>query len=233
MAFLILRSQSTIQMIQKITFEFLKDIKINNNKVWFDANKKRYDEARTAFITSVEEMKTAIGSLDPDINNLTAKECIFRMNRDIRFSKDKRPYKNNMAAYFNRTGKKGTGAGYYVHVEPGQSFIAAGVWMPEGDGLSKIRQEIDYNFDEWKKIIGSASFKKQFENGIDKSNSLIRPPKGYDEKNPALEFLKLKSFVAMKQISDVELKSKTFVNDLTKSFKTVKPLIDFINRSLD
>lgn len=233
MAFLILPTQSTIQMIQKITLEFLKDIKLNNSKVWFDANKKRYDEARTAFITSVEEMIVAIGSLDPDINNLTAKECIFRINRDVRFSKDKRPYKNNMAAYFNRAGKKGTGAGYYVHIEPGQSFIAAGVWMPEGEGLSKIRQEIDYNFDEWKKIIGNINFKKQFQNSIDKSNSLVRPPKGYDENNAALEFLKLKSFVAMKQISDVELKSKTFLGDLTKSFKAVKPLIDFINRSLD
>jgi uncharacterized protein (TIGR02453 family) len=138
-----------------------------------------------------------------------------------------------MAAYFNRAGKKGTGAGYYVHVEPGKSFIAAGVWMPETEGLSRIRQEIDYNFDEWNKMIGNSGFKKQFEKGIDKSNSLVRPPKGYDEENPAIDFLKLKSFVTTKPFSDADLMNKSFVTDLSKAFKTVKPLVDFINRSLD
>lgn len=220
-------------MIQKNTIDFLKDLQKNNNKVWFDANKKKYETARASFILSVEEMIAAIKTFDSEIENLTAKDCIFRINRDVRFSKNKSPYKNNMAAYFNKGGKKGTGAGYYMHVEPGNSFAAAGVWMPEKEDLSKIRQEIDYNFDEWKKIINNSVFKKQFGNGMDKTNILVRPPKGYEEENPAIDFLKLKSFVATKPFSDTELMSKTFISDLSKTFKAVKPLVDFINRSLD
>ena len=135
--------------------------------------------------------------------------------------------------YIHKAGKKGNGAGYYVHVEPGHSFIAAGIWMPEPGDLAKIRQEIDYNFDEWNKLIGSRSFKKQFEKGIDTTNSLVRPPKGYDEENPAINFLKLKSFVVTRPFTDASLMNKSFTSELLKSFREVKPMIDFINRSLD
>ena len=220
-------------MIQKNTIDFLKLLRENNNKPWFDAHKKQYEEARAAFVQSVENIITVLAKIESDLANLTPKECIFRINRDVRFSKDKRPYKNNMSAYFNKAGKKGNGAGYYVHVEPGQSFIAAGIWMPAPEDLAKIRQEIDYNFDEWKKLIGSRGFKKQFEKGIDKSNSLVRPPKGYDAENPAMDFLKLKSFVVTKPFSDTSLMNKSFAAELLQSFRDVKPMIDFINRSLD
>ena len=220
-------------MIQKNIIEYLKTLQINNNKPWFDAHKKRYDEARAAFIQTVDTIIPAIAKFDSDIGNLAAKECIFRINRDVRFSKNKLPYKNNMAAYFNRAGKKGTGAGYYLHIEPGRSFAAAGIWMPLPADLSKIRQEIDYNFNEWKKIIGGSSFKNQFQNGVDKSNSLMRPPKGYEPGNDAIDFIKLKSFVTTKPLTDADLMSKSFVADLSKTFKTVKPMINFINRALD
>jgi uncharacterized protein (TIGR02453 family) len=220
-------------MIKKNTIDFLKSLKKNNNKPWFDANKKTYEEARTAFTDSITQIIAIIARIDPEIANLTAKECMFRINRDVRFSKDKRPYKHNMSAYFNKAGKKGNGAGYYVHIEPGQSFIAAGIWMPEPGDLTKIRQEIDYNFAEWKKMTGSTAFKKQFENGIDTSNSLVRPPKGYDEDNPAIEFLKLKSFVASRPFTDAEVMSREFADGLYKSFKAIKPLVSFLNRSLD
>ena len=220
-------------MLQPQTLTFLSRLKENNNKPWFDTHKKRYDEARISFIEVVDTIIPAIAKFDPEIGNLIAKECVFRINRDVRFSKNKQPYKNNMAAYFNRAGKKGTGAGYYLHIEPGKSFAAAGIWMPLPEDLLKIRQEIDYNFNEWKKIIGSASFKNQFENGIDKSNSLVRPPKGYEPDNAAIEFIKLKSFVTTKPLPEVDLINKNFVADLSKTFKAVKPLIDFINRALD
>jgi uncharacterized protein (TIGR02453 family) len=220
-------------MIKKNTIDFLKSLKKNNNKPWFDANKKTYEEARTTFTDSVTQIITIISRIDPGIANLTAKECMFRINRDVRFSKDKRPYKHNMSAYFNKAGKKGNGAGYYIHIEPGQSFVAAGIWMPEPGDLAKIRQEIDYNFVEWKKMIGSAEFKRQFEKGIDNSNSLVRPPKGYDEDNPAIEFLKLKSFVASRPFTDAEVMSREFANGLSKSIKAIKPLVSFLNRSLD
>jgi uncharacterized protein (TIGR02453 family) len=138
-----------------------------------------------------------------------------------------------MSAYFNKAGKKGNGAGYYVHIEPGQSFVAAGIWMPAAEDLARIRQEIDYNFIEWKKILGGTAFKKQFEKGMDTSNSLVRPPKGYDEQNPAIGFLKLKSFVVTRPFTDEEVMSKTFAAALAKTFTAVKPLVAFLNRALD
>jgi len=220
-------------MIEKNILHFLKSLKDNNNKIWFDENKKSYETARGAFIEAVQKMIFLIASFDSDITVLSPKECIFRINRDVRFSKDKRPYKNNMAAYFNRAGKKGTGAGYYVHIEPGKSFAAAGIWMPEAADLAKIRQEIDYNFAEWNKIIGNPAFKKQFNTGIEKTDTLVRPPKGYDENNPAVVFLKLKSFIASRSFTDAEIVSKTIEAELSKTFKAVKPMIDFINKSLD
>ncbi len=220
-------------MIDKNILRFLRELKENNNKAWFDDHKSDYETARTAFTQAVQKMITTIATFDRDIATLTPKECIFRINRDVRFSKDKRPYKNTMSAYFNRAGKKGTGAGYYVHIEPGKSFVAAGIWMPESDDIAKIRQEIDYNFDEWKKIIDSASFKKHFAEGIEKSNTLVRPPKGYEENNPAISFIKLKSFIASRSFSDADVVASSFNTELSKTFKAVKPLIDFINRSLD
>lgn len=220
-------------MIKKITLSFLKALKQNNNKAWFEMHKKNYDEARTAFIQSVENIIPLLAKIDRAMENLTARECIFRINRDVRFSKDKRPYKHNMSAYFNRAGKKGTGAGYYLHIEPGASFVAAGIWMPLTEELFKIRQEIDYNFKEWKKINDNKNFIAQFVNGIDKNNSLVRPPKGYQVENDAIEFLKLKSFVVSRVFSDADILSVNFEKELCKSFSASKPMIDFINRGLD
>lgn len=220
-------------MIKKNTLDFLRSLKRNNNKAWFEENKKSYEEARAAFTEATTRIITLLSEIDPSLANLTAKECLFRINRDVRFSKDKRPYKHNMSAYFNKAGKKGNGAGYYVHIEPGASFIAAGIWMPAAEDLAKIRQEIDYNFLEWKKMTGNARFKKLFEKGIDTSNSLVRPPKGYDEANPAINVLKLKSFVVTRTFTDEELMASAFPAALSKSFRELKPLVDFLNRSLD
>jgi uncharacterized protein (TIGR02453 family) len=178
-------------------------------------------------------MIKTVSRFDHSISTLEAKDCMFRINRDVRFSKDKRPYKNNMGAYFNKHGKKGIGAGYYVHIEPGKCFAAAGIWMPSGEELSKIRQEIDYNFDDWKKILSNKDFKKCFNGDIDKNESLVRPPKGYSEDNPAIEYIKLKSFIAVCSLSDKEVTHKDFVKNLSKKFEVAKPLVGFINQSLD
>ncbi len=220
-------------MIDKNILDFLKRLKENNNRAWFEDHKSEYEIARAAFTQAVQKMINSIAVFDRDIASLTPKECIFRINRDVRFSKDKRPYKNTMSAYFNRAGKKGTGAGYYVHIEPGKSFLAAGIWMPESNHLSNIRQEIDYNFEEWKKIIGAAAFKKHFAEGLETSNTLVRPPKGYDENNPAITFIKLKSFIASRSFTDTDVVATSFNAELSKTLKAVKPMIDFINRSLD
>ena len=218
-------------MLQSTTLKFLKDVKKNNNKIWFDGHRKQYDTVKSDFLLLVEQLITGIATFDKPIGNLEAKNCTFRINRDVRFSKNKDPYKSNLAAYFNKDGKKGIGAGYYLHIEPGKSFAAGGIWMPEPAVLAGIRQEIDYSFIEWKKIITGKSFTKIFTDGI-KGEALTRPPKGYDENNPAIEYLKMKSFIVSRAFTDAEVQNKNFTKEVTKKFNGMKPFIDFLNTSL-
>jgi len=219
-------------MIQATTIKFLKDLKKNNNRPWFEEHRKQYENTKADFLLLVEQLITAIATFDKPIGNLEAKNCTFRINRDVRFSKNKDPYKSNIAAYFNKDGKKGIGAGYYLHIEPGRSFAAGGIWMPEPAVLAGIRQEIDYSFKEWKNIITDKSFKKNFAEGI-QGETLTRPPKGYDENNPAIEFIKKKSFIVSRSFTDAEVQSKSFVKDVSVTFKTMKPMIDFLNLSTE
>jgi uncharacterized protein (TIGR02453 family) len=219
-------------MLQSSTLKFLKDLEKNNNRPWFEAHRKQYELAKEDFLLLTEKLIAGIAAFDKPIAVLKAKECTFRINRDVRFSKDKSPYKNNIAGYFNRNGKKGNGAGYYLHIEPGKSFVAGGIWMPEPKDLIKIRQEIDYSFDDWKKIISNPSFKKTFTEGI-KGEALVRPPKGYDEDNPAIQYLKQKSFIVSKPFTDAQVQSKTFIKDVANTFKAMKPLVDFVNAAVE
>ena len=212
---------------------FLKLLSKNNNKAWFDANRQTYENAKSDFRDFISGIINGLGKFDNSLASLEAKNCIFRINRDVRFSKDKRPYKTNMAGYFNKDGKKGAGAGYYLHIEPGASFIAGGIWMPEPGTLAGIRQEIDYNLKDFNKILGTPGFKKYFPNGLDTSNMLQRPPKGYDTDNPAIQLIKLKSFIVSKPFTDKETASESFEKEILTVFRTMKPLVDFINRALD
>ena len=212
---------------------FLKALSKHNNKAWFDTNRQAYEKAKSDFREFISGIILGIGKFDSTIAALDAKNCMFRINRDVRFSKDKRPYKTNMAGYFNKDGKKGAGAGYYLHIEPGASFIAGGIWMPEPGTLAGIRQEIDYNLKDFNRILGTPGFKKYFPQGLDTSNMLQRPPKGYDTDNPAIQLIKLKSFIVSKPFTDKEMASENFEKEILTVFRTMKPLVDFINRALD
>ncbi|MFT3682691.1 MAG: DUF2461 domain-containing protein [Ferruginibacter sp.] len=218
-------------MLQPSTLKFLKDLKKNNNKPWFDANRNRYEAAKADFIAFVDNIIAGITTFDNSVADLKAKNCIFRINRDIRFSKDKSPYKSNMGAYINPGGKKINTPGYYFHCEPGQCFIAGGLYVPAPDMLAKVRQEIDYNFDEWKKIVNDKAFKKYFTK-VDGIEVLSRPPKGYEESNPAIEYLKMKSFIASRPVTDDMLTDKSLLKEVTKTFTAMKPMIDYINHAL-
>lgn len=220
-------------MISPYIISYLDKLQLNNNKSWFDEHRLEYTEARELFYGSVHQMISGLSKLDTGMINLQPKDCIFRINRDVRFSKDKRPYKHNMSAYFNQSGKKGNGAGYYMHIEPGKSFFAAGIWMPESADLKKLRQEIDYNFSEWKSIIGTSNFKKYFDGTLQQSSHLVRPPKGYEEENPAIEFLKLKSFVITHPFTDKDLYEKKFLTNFQKLVKVAIPFTAFLNTALE
>lgn len=220
-------------MLQVSTLRFLKDLKKNNNKPWFEKNKSLYLNAKEDVEQLVEQVIGGFGKTDPDIAALQAKDCIFRIYRDVRFSQDKSPYKTNMGAFLNKGGKKSPTAGYYMQVQPGRNMAGGGLWMPAAPDLSKVRQEIDYNFPEWKAIIGQRSFKKNFPGGLDKEDILSRPPKGYTEDNPAIDYLKLKSFVAIRTFTDAEAQSKTFHKEIIKTFESMKDFIYFLNRSLE
>lgn len=221
-------------MLQSSTVKFLKDLKKNNSKEWFDANRKVYEAAKEDFAKLVETLIERHGEKDQEIASLNVKDCVFRINRDVRFSKNKAPYKTNMGASINRGGKKSIYAGYYFHLEPGESFVGGGLWMPEPDALKKVRQEIDYSFDEFKSIVSNKKFKSTYgdlytEEGV----KLSRPPKGYDDTNPAIEFIKLKSFLAMQPITDADITEKSLIKKITTAFEVLQPMITFINRSLE
>lgn len=221
-------------MLQAATLEFLKELKLNNHKEWFGVNRKKYENAKGDYLQLVGEVLAGVSQNDDFIIGLQAKDCVFRINRDVRFSKDKSPYKTNMGAGFSKGGKKMIVAGYYLHCEPGGSFIAGGMWMPEAPSLKKIRQEIDYCLEEFDGIVKGVPFVKQFgalENGSDVT--LSRPPKGYEESNPAIAYLKLKSFIASSPIADADLTSKEIVNKIVTACAALQPLVYFINKALE
>jgi len=215
----------------KTILSFLKKLESNNSKEWMDLNKKEYEKAKTFFIEMIDYVIKSTSKFDETIAHLEPKKTIFRINRDVRFSANKAPYKNNFGSSINRDGKKSNMAGYYLHIQNNGTFIGAGVYMPQADTLQKIRQEIDYNTKGFEKIVTSKSF-KDFYGSIDDSDKLKTAPKGYDKEATNIEWLKLKSFIAIKNFSNAQVLSPDFLEDVIKGFKVAKPLIDFINEPL-
>ena len=222
-------------MLQTSTLQFLKQLKKNNNKAWFDANRKKYEDAKNDFASFVQNVIDKFCKTDATLSSLTAKDCMFRINRDVRFAKDKSPYKTNMGAYFNAAGKNSMTAGYYLHISPGESFVGGGMYHPDAQALKKIRQEIDYNFNEFSRIINDKKFKTVYAKSLnnDAEVKLSRPPKGYDENNKAIEFLKLKSIVATAPLNDALLTDKNFTQTVVKAFEALYPLIVFLNKAVE
>lgn len=219
-------------MLSNDTLKFLKELKKNNNKQWFELNRKRYETAQADIKNFVAAWISSFGAKDNSIAHLDPKRCIFRIHRDVRFSSDKSPYKNNLGAYLNKGGKGINDAGYYLHIEPGNCFFGAGNYMPMPEALQKIRQEIDYNFDEFSKIIHAKKFKEYF-GDLSQENKLKRPPKGYDASNASIEYLKLKSFTVFKKLDDDFFLSKDMLKKTTELCVAAKPFIDFLNTAIE
>lgn len=221
-------------MLSEQTIQFLKDLKKNNTKEWFDKNKKTYEFAKQDFIELTTDVLSKLTQIDTTLSHLEPKKCIFRINRDVRFSKDKSPYKTNFGMSFSKAGKSSLVAGYYFHLEPGQCFVGGGIYMPMPDEVKKIRQEIDYNFTDFKKIITNKKFVTTFDTlDFSKEFSLVRPPKGYDETNEAIQYIKLKSWVATTKINDEDLVSKDVSKKIVSVFETIQPLIIFLNNAIE
>ncbi len=221
-------------MLQSATIKFLKDLKKNNNKEWFDANRKVYESAKQDFENLVQTVIGIYCKKDDELASLKPKDCMFRINRDIRFSKDKSPYKTNFGASINKGGRKSILAGYYFHCEPSESFVGGGLWMPMPEELKKVRQEIDYCFDEFTKIINDKKFKSVYDELYKGEDiSLSKPPKGYEDSNPAIEFIKLKSFIAMQKLNEADLTNSSLAKKIATAFDTLQPMVKFINRALE
>ena len=196
------------------------------------ANKERYESARENMIALTADILLSLRKIDPGINeSLEPKKCVMRIYRDIRFSKDKTPYKNNFGISIPAKGQKLGGAEYYLHIAPGGSFIGGGYWMPEVNDLKAIRQEIDYNAADLKKIIDTPEFVKLF-GGFREQDKLKTNPKGYDAANENIELLKLKSYVAFHQFKDSELTKKDAAEKIVELCSKIYPLNVFINNAI-
>ncbi len=218
-------------MVQSTTISFLEKLAKNNNKPWFDKHRDDYQAAKEDYETFVTAVLTGLSVSEPVFKEQQAKDCVFRIFRDVRFSKDKTPYKAHFGAFFSKGGRKYPGAGYYFHLEPGgKSFAGGGLWVPEAPLLKAVRQEIDYNFKEFGGIVGDKKFKKLF--GQINGEQLKTNPQGYTEDNPAIEYLKMKSFTVSCNIPDADIAGKGLVKKTMDVFTTMRPFIDFLNRSV-
>ena len=214
------------------TLHFLKKLKINNNREWFDSNKTEYLASKEIFEEFVSELIKGINKFDKKVSlDLKPKDCTFRIYKDVRFSKDKTPYKNNMSASINPGGKKSNIPGYYFHLEPDACFLAGGVYMPMPDVLKAIRQEIDYNPLPLINVLKSASFKKEF-NGLDEEDKLKNPPKGFNKDHAHSEILKNRHFIVSQKFENKVILKKDGLSKTLNSFKAMYPFLDYLRKAI-
>jgi uncharacterized protein (TIGR02453 family) len=215
--------------LSKTTFRFLIDLESNNNRDWFNENKPRFIEAMSDFTVFIEALIAQIAKFDDSITDVNAKDCVFRIYRDVRFSKDKTPYKSFFSAYIAEGGRKSTRPGYYVHLDPTKPFFAAGKYTVEPDELAKIRTQIAEDFESIRNIFSEPKFKTDY-GEMSREFALKNPPKGFPKDHEAIELLKLKSFIVSKICKEKEICETDF---LTENARIVKPFLDFLRNSLD
>ncbi len=221
-------------MITKEAVQFLDDLIANNNTDWMHANKKRYENYKKDYHNYIAGILAEMKPLDQSLEPLDVKNCTFRINRDIRFSKDKSPYKTNIGVWFTQNKFRKNSPGYYIHFEKGNSFIAGGVWCPEPEQLKRIRKEIAFFHEDLEAIVDNEMFKKEFGTITrDENNTLKKAPKDFDANHPAIEFLKLKSYTASQKIKDSDFLDPNFSKIVAQKLMVLKPLNDFLNRALE
>ena len=218
--------------MKKIIMTFLEQLQDNNNREWFQANKSLYDDAKKEFETFIDSLIPAIAKFDDSVKQMTAKDCIFRIFRDVRFAKDKSPYKTNFGAFIAKGGRKNHGPGYYFHIQPGECFLAGGVWMPAPDVMKKIRQEIYYNIDELKNILNNKGFRSYF-SGIDDYDRQKTAPREYPKDFPDIELLKNRSFTISHPLDEKILHSEKLFDYTIGVYKIMLPYNAFLARAVE
>ena len=218
--------------ISKLTFDFLEALKENNNREWFAEHKDQYQAALDNVLEFIQDLILKLSSFDPEIlTTISAKQCLFRIYRDVRFSKDKSPYKPWCAAGISLDGRKLEGPEYYLHLEPGgKSFLAVGYWRPKKEHLDKIRQEIDYNFQGLQEALASGNWTIE---DLSDEDKLVRPPAGYEASHQAIEVLKLKSFVLFIPLEDKQVIKPFALEDIVHIYSRSLAFKNFLHQAID
>lgn len=224
--------QNTIPFMLEV-LNFLKELSRNNHRQWFEANRDWYLEARHQFESLVESLIPRIAQFDKESAHLTPADCIFRIYRDVRFSPNKEPYKTNMGAYFSRGGKNSRFAGYYLHIEPGASFIGGGKWRPTRDILQLIRQEIFHFPEEFLTILHEPEFQNTFGQLSEEDEILKKAPRDFPSDFRYIHLLKYKSYIVGMDVSDEQVISPDFADFVAAKFKVIHPLVAFLNRAIE
>lgn len=210
---------------------FLSALKENNNREWFEANRQWYLEVKALYEQLLQNIISGIARFDPSIGQPSVADCLFRIYRDVRFSKDKLPYKTQMGAFIAPGGRKSIKAGYYVHIEPGNSLMGGGIYMPEPENLKKIRNEIYFNSQAFSSILTDPAFRKVYPGGL--IGPKVSRIKDFDPTKVDIELLKYKSFFVERDFTDKEVLSPGFEKVVIDSCRTVLPMNQFLNRAFE
>ncbi|MBE6323075.1 MAG: DUF2461 domain-containing protein [Bacteroidales bacterium] len=215
----------------EIILDFLKDLAANNNREWFAEHKPRYIAAAEVLGEVVDRLIAGLGAFDDDVKYLQAKDCTYRIYRDIRFSPDKSPYKRHMAAYIACGGRKSIRPGYYFHLQPnGESLLAGGLYCMDSKMVKAARRAINDNQEEFLEIVGERSFKENF---VFAGDRLKRMPLGFEQDSSVAEYLKYKDFTVMHKLPDDFFNNEGWEGQIVEWCKVLKPYNDFMNAALD
>jgi len=215
-------------IIEKGSIDFLKALSKNNNREWFNSHKKEYIAAQSNVIAFADSLLAEMKKHDM-IETSSGKESLFRIYRDVRFSKDKIPYSTHWSGSFKRATKKLRG-GYYFHLQSENSFLAVGFWGPAPEDMKRIRQDISVNYEDWNKMLRNKMLAKTF--GALKGEQLRAAPRGYDKDHPAIDLLRYKQFIFRHEFTDAEVLRADFVKDANAIFKKMRPFLDFMSEIL-